>query len=101
TRVRNLTDMTCDGEYFLHTDQALHLEELPDSLTIVGGGVIGIEWASMMVDLGVDVKVLEFQEEILPTEDKEVIKEVKKQLTKRGATIVTGAKIMQETRKIE
>ncbi|HLR54554.1 MAG TPA: dihydrolipoyl dehydrogenase [Pseudogracilibacillus sp.] len=101
SRPRELPDMACDGEYVLHTDQALHLEELPDSLTIVGGGVIGIEWASMMVDLGVDVTVLEFQEEILPTEDKEVIKEVKKQLTKRGATIVTGAKIMPETRKIE
>src|SRR5699024_735490 len=61
SRPRELPDMACDGEYVLHTDQALHLEELPDSLTIVGGGVIGIEWASMMVDLGVDVTVLEFR----------------------------------------
>src|SRR5699024_4172169 len=96
-----LPDMACDGEYVLNTDQELHLEELTDSLTHVSEGIIGNEWASMMADLGVDVTDLELHEEILPTEDKEVIKEVKKQLTKRGATIVTGDKIMTETRKIE
>src|SRR5699024_6396205 len=55
----------------------------------------------MMADFGVDVTVLEFQDEILPTEDKEVIKEVKKQLTKRGVAFLTNANVMPETKQIE
>lgn len=101
SRPRELPNMACDGEFILHTDQALDIATLPDRLTIIGGGVIGIEWASMMADFGVDVTVLEFQDEILPTEDKEVIKEVKRQLTKRGVTILTNANVMPETKQIE
>lgn len=91
-----LPNLECDGKYIMHTDHALELNELPNTLTIIGGGVIGIEWASMMIDLGVKVTVIEYAEEILPTEDKEIVNEVKKQLTKRGVVFHTGAKIIPD-----
>ena len=40
------------------------MEELPKSMIIVGGGVIGIEWASMLADFGVDVTILEYADTI-------------------------------------
>lgn len=56
-------------------------------MLIVGGGVIGIEWASMLNDFGVDVTVLEFQKQILPTEDKDIAKEMEKQLKKEASRL--------------
>ena len=46
------------------------METLPSSIIIVGGGVIGIEWASMLADFGVEVTVLEYAKTILPLEIK-------------------------------
>ena len=50
------------------------METLPSSIIIVGGGVIGIEWASMLADFGVEVTVLEYAKTILPLEDQDVSK---------------------------
>ncbi len=47
-------------------------------MIIVGGGVIGIEWASMLNDFGVDVTVIEYGPQILPTEDEDIAKEAAK-----------------------
>ena len=63
------------------------MTELPKSMLIVGGGVIGIEWASMLNDFGVDVTVIEYADRIIPTEDVDISKEMKKLLTKKGITI--------------
>ncbi|MFD1413938.1 dihydrolipoyl dehydrogenase [Oceanobacillus jeddahense] len=92
-----LPGLDFDGEYIISSNEALEMEELPNSMLIVGGGVIGIEWASMLNDFGVDVTVLEYQKQILPTEDKDVAKEMKKQLKKRGVNIVTGADVQADT----
>ena len=68
------------------------MEALPKSIIIVGGGVIGIEWASMLNDFGVEVTVIEYADRIIPTEDDDISKEMKKLLTKKGITFATGAK---------
>lgn len=81
---RNLDNIHVDGTHILHSHHALQLEELPKSMLVLGGGVIGIEWASMLQDLGVQVTVIENKAGILMDEDKEVSKEVQKQLEKRG-----------------
>ncbi|HLS34614.1 MAG TPA: dihydrolipoyl dehydrogenase [Bacillota bacterium] len=90
-------DFDIDGTYVLTSDEALKMEELPNSIIIVGGGVIGIEWASMLVDFGVNVTVLEYADQILPTEDKDIAKEVESQLKQRGVTVKTGIKVLSET----
>ena len=71
----------------------LQLTELPKSITIVGGGVIGIEWASMLHDFGVEVTVLEASPQIVPTEDADISKELHKILRAKGIKIYTNAKI--------
>lgn len=76
SKPRTLNGLSIDEENVLSSDGALNLETLPKSIIIVGGGVIGMEWASMMHDFGVEVTVLEYADRILPTEDKEVAKEL-------------------------
>jgi len=97
SRPRTLPGLTIDGEYVITSDEALEMASLPKSIVIVGGGVIGIEWASMLNDFGVDVTVVEYADRILPLEDEEISKELTRLLKKRKVKIVTGAKVLPET----
>jgi dihydrolipoamide dehydrogenase len=97
SRPRTLPGLDIDGEYVLSSDEALELESLPKSMIIVGGGVIGIEWASMLSDFGVEVTVLEYADKIVPTEDHEISKEMQRLMKKKGVKIVTSAKVLPET----
>ncbi len=101
SKPRGMAGLTVDGQYVLNSDHALELDHLPKSLLIVGGGVIGIEWASMLCDFGVNVTVVEYGPTILPAEDADIVKEVTKQLEKRGVRIVTNARLEADTFKIE
>ncbi|MCL1696031.1 dihydrolipoyl dehydrogenase [Lysinibacillus sp. BPa_S21] len=101
SKPRGMAGLTVDGKYVMNSDHALEMEELPKSLLIVGGGVIGIEWASMLCDFGVYVTVIEYGASILPSEDTDIVKEVTKQLEKRGVRIVTNARLDTGTFKIE
>ncbi|MED4040638.1 dihydrolipoyl dehydrogenase [Niallia taxi] len=97
SRPNTLPGLDVDGKYVLSSEEALKMEELPKSILIVGGGVIGVEWASMLADFDVDVTVIEYSNTIVPTEDKEISLELKKQLEKKGVKVVTGAKVLSET----
>jgi dihydrolipoamide dehydrogenase len=97
SRPRTLPGLEIDGEYVITSDEALELEALPSSVVIVGGGVIGIEWASMLNDFGVEVTVVEYADRILPLEDEEISKEMARLLKKRKVNIVTGAKVLPES----
>lgn len=97
SRPRTLPGLEIDERQVLSSDGALTMTELPKSMLIVGGGVIGIEWASMLNDFGVDVTVIEYADRIIPTEDVDISKEMKKLLTKKGITFVTGAKVAADT----
>lgn len=97
SRPKTLPGLTIDEKQILSSDGALELEALPKSIVIIGGGVIGIEWASMLNDFGVKVTVLEYANRILPTEDVDISKEMEKLLSKKGITFVTGAKTLPET----
>ncbi|QAS54255.1 dihydrolipoyl dehydrogenase [Halobacillus litoralis] len=94
---KSLPGLEVDGELVMTSDEALYMEELPSSIVIVGGGVIGIEWASMLADFGIEVTVLEYLPHILPTEDEDVSKEMLKQMKNKGVNVVTGAKVMADT----
>lgn len=93
SRPRSLPGLAIDGTHVITSDEALSMESLPDSIIIVGGGVIGIEWASMLSDFGVEVTVIEHAPVILPTEDEEVSREMQRLLKKKKVTVVTGAKV--------
>ncbi|MED3626313.1 dihydrolipoyl dehydrogenase [Bacillus subtilis] len=99
SRPRMLPGLEADGKSVLTSDEALQMEELPQSIIIVGGGVIGIEWASMLHDFGVKVTVIEYADRILPTEDLEISKEMESLLKKKGIQFITGAKVLPDTMK--
>lgn len=97
SRPRTLPGLDIDGELVMSSEEALAMTELPKSILIVGGGVIGIEWASMLNDFGVEVTVLEYADRIVPTEDKDISKEMQKLLKKKGVKFATSAKVLPET----
>ncbi|WP_017380049.1 dihydrolipoyl dehydrogenase [Paenisporosarcina sp. TG-14] len=97
SRPRSLPGLTIDGTQVMTSDEALVMTELPKSILIVGGGVIGIEWASMLNDFGVEVTVIEYADRIIPTEDADVSKEMQKLLSKKGITFATSAKVLADT----
>jgi len=101
SRPKSLPGLTIDGEYVMSSDEALKMESLPKSIIIVGGGVIGIEWASMLADFGVEVTVIEYSPRVLPLEDEDISKEMTRLLKKKGIKLVTDAKVLAETLKIE
>ena len=67
--------------------------DLPRSIVIAGAGAIGMEFAYVMVNYGVDVTIVEFLPRALPNEDAEVSKEIEKQYKKLGVKILTGTKV--------
>lgn len=78
--------------YWTHED-ALSAKEQPESLIIVGGGVIGIEFASFYNSLGTKVTVVEMMDEILPMMDAECVKLLKEEYEKRGVEFLTQTKV--------
>lgn len=82
-----------DGKLVVTSDEVLALDKLPASVAIVGGGVIGCEFASMMTDLGVQVTVLEYLPQILPGNDADVSAALAKSFKRRGVDIHTGVKV--------
>lgn len=79
-------------EYWTHRD-ALDNKELPHSLAIVGGGVIGMEFASFFSSLGVQVTVVEMMNEILNGIDRELAAALRAEYAKRGVKFLLGAKV--------
>lgn len=67
--------------------------ELPGSIVIAGAGAIGMEFAYVLKNYGVDVTIVEFLPRALPNEDAEVSKEIEKQYKKLGVKILTGTKV--------
>lgn len=95
-----LGGIEADGDFIMTSDDALEMDKLPKSIVIIGGGVIGMEWASLLSDFGVEVTVVEFMPNILPFEDKEISKEMTRLMKKKKVKIHTGTKVLAETIKI-
>ncbi|RKO68192.1 dihydrolipoyl dehydrogenase [Desulfofundulus salinus] len=82
-----------DGRQVITSDEALNLASVPGRLLIIGGGVVGCEFASIFAALGSTVTVVEMMPTILPTVDKEVSRYVQGIFKRQGITIKTGATI--------
>lgn len=72
---------------------ALSLKEVPKSMAVIGGGVIGLEMGSVWARLGAEVTVIEFLDGIVPAVDREIAKEYQKLLTKQGFKFMLGHKV--------
>lgn len=84
-----------DGSCVLNSDDALDLRELPRSITVIGGGVIGMEFASIFNSFGVKVHVVEFLDRILATMDEDVSFEMQTILQGEGIHIHTSSKVLE------
>ncbi|KPK43047.1 MAG: hypothetical protein AMJ78_00350 [Omnitrophica WOR_2 bacterium SM23_29] len=79
-----------DGKKVLSSNNLLNLDNLPQSLLIIGGGVIGCEFASLFSILGTEVIIVELMPQLLPQEDKEIAKKLEVSLKKKGIKISTS-----------
>jgi len=85
--------MEPDGTKILDYKHAILLESLPKSAVIIGGGAVGIEFATVWSGYGVEVSVVEMLPHILPNEDEEAAAELAKALKKRGVKVFAGTKV--------
>lgn len=86
--------VSSDAEIWTSTE-ALDMKEIPESIAIIGGGVIGIEFAYFMASAGAKVSVVEFLDRILPMVDEEITAQVSDMLKEMGVSIYTGAKVTE------
>ncbi|MEE9614441.1 MAG: dihydrolipoyl dehydrogenase [Thermodesulfobacteriota bacterium] len=82
-----------DRENVLTSTEALNLKKLPESLLIIGGGVMGCEFATIFSKFGSKVTVVELLPTILSTEDKQVVRVVAKSLKEAGVEVLTGVTV--------
>lgn len=73
--------------------EILDAEEIPQRLAVIGGGVIGLEFASIFRSFGTEVSVVEYAKDILPRFDTDLAKRLKLALSKRGISIETSAQV--------
>ena len=79
------------GNIVSYEEQILN-DEAPKSMVIVGAGAIGMEFAYVLSNYGVDVTIVEFMDRVLPNEDKDVSKAIAKEYKKLGVKLLTGYK---------
>ncbi|HVB52012.1 MAG TPA: dihydrolipoyl dehydrogenase [Acidimicrobiales bacterium] len=90
---RTLPGFDVDGKIVVTSDEFLDLSELPATATVIGGGAIGCEFASLLADMGTKVTILEGLPSILAGCDSEVASVVQRSFKKRGIEIRVGVKI--------
>ncbi len=91
-RPRPLPGADFDGKTIIAYKEAMSLPTRPESMLILGGGPIGLEFGYFYNAIGTKVTVVEMLDRILPAEDEEVSAALKKSLTSRGISILTGTK---------
>lgn len=88
-----LPHLPIDEKHVLSSDGMLELEDLPESIAIIGGGVIGSEWASLLNSLGVEVTLYEALNRLLVNESPTVSRTLKSAFEKRGITVKVSQKV--------
>jgi dihydrolipoamide dehydrogenase len=81
-----------DGRRIVTSDDILRSETRPASIVVVGGGAVGVEFASMFHDLGTKVTLLEYLPGIVPLEDRDVSQALERSFTRRGIRVITRAR---------
>lgn len=89
---KSLPGLTIDGDRVINSDHALRLQTVPDSAIVLGGGVIGCEFASVWKSFGVDVTIVEALPHLLGLEDEAASKQLERAFRKRGINYELGAR---------
>ena len=89
-----------DHEFLLSSDDILNLTELPKSILIIGSGAIGIEWARIFSNFGIETTIIELASHLLPVADIEVSKRIERIFKTRGIKFYTETSVENITNKI-
>jgi dihydrolipoamide dehydrogenase len=87
---KSLPGLTIDGDRIISSDDALRLDRVPKSAIILGGGVIGVEFASVWRSFGADVMIVEMLPQLLPLEDEASAKVLQRAFRRRGIGFQLG-----------
>jgi len=82
-----------DGERIISSSEAVRLDKIPARILIVGGGAIGVEFASFYNSMGSVVTLIEAENRLLPTEDKEISRGTRTIFEKKGINVLTGGTV--------
>ena len=91
SRVVSLPNITLDEVDILSSDGMLNLKTVPKSLAIIGGGIIGCEFANLYNVLGSKVTIIEFTDRLVPAQSREVSKKLEMLFKKRGIDVFTSS----------
>ena len=89
---KSLPGLEIDGERVITSDHALTLDRVPDSVIILGGGVIGVEFASVWRSFGAEVTIVEMLPQLLPLEDESSAKLLQRAFRRRGIRFELGTR---------
>ena len=89
---KSLPGLEVDGTQVINSEHALKLSKVPASVIILGGGVIGVEFASVWKSLGAEVTIIEGLPRLVPAEDEAVSKAMERAFRKRGINFSTGVR---------
>lgn len=91
SEARSVPGIDFDGKTIISNKEMLVMERLPESLTVIGAGAVGVEFATVMNSFGKEVSVLEMLPRIVPLEDEEVSKELTRAFKKKKIQVLTEA----------
>lgn len=94
---KTISGFDVDGKTVLTSTEVFQLTSVPPRVAVIGGGYIGVEFASMFCDLGSEVTILEALPGILLGVDAEVVKQLQRSFRKRGIEVRTGVKVTGHT----
>ena len=104
SRARHLPQFKVDGKLIVTSEEIWAFDKVPETMAVLGGGVIGCEFASAYGRYGTKVTILEMADQICPTEDHETAAELTKALKKQNCEILTSTKtksIVAKANKVE
>jgi len=96
-----LPGLAFDGQYVLNSTHMLDMMKLPESIVIIGGGVIGVEFASIFSSFCKKVTIVELTASLLPTEDRETAETLREYMSQQGVEVLTETKAKSVSRKSE
>lgn len=93
SRISELPFAKANGKNILNSDMILSISGIPKTMAVIGGGVVGVEFASLFSRFGTKVTLYEMMPQILPTEDSDCVKELVKVLRRDGVKVACNLKL--------
>lgn len=100
SKPKEIENIKFDSNKILSSEDIWKMEQIPESITIIGGGPEGVEFANIFNAYGAKVTLLEMEDRVLPNTDKEISDTLEKIMKRKGITVITGEKKEIETEKV-